>query len=154
MNTKLAPSLILVCPTCGASNRAPKGRALSEGKCGKCGGALATPEPVDIDEVQLNRLRAKDTGAFIVDVWAPWCGPCRMMAPAYAAAARELVDQVRLFKLNYDQNQSAASALGIRGVPTLFAYRGGQQVAQQSGAPTGPALQSWIKTSLGLAGRP
>lgn len=144
----LSPSGTLMCHQCGAINRAPGERALSLGKCGKCSARLSTPHPVDIDGAKLARLQARDTGTFIIDVWAPWCGPCRMMAPAYEAAAAAFVDQVRLFKLNSDQNQASAASLAIRGVPTLIAYRGGRQVAHQSGAQTGSALNRWISAAL------
>lgn len=138
-------AMMLVCTGCGALNRAPTGRALTAGKCGRCKAPLATPEPVDIDGAQLARLTAVDTGPFVVDVWAPWCGPCRTMAPSYAAAARALADRLRLFKLNSDENQAAASQLGLRGVPTLIAWKHGRQVAHQAGAQTGRALTEWIE---------
>ncbi|KJS39490.1 MAG: hypothetical protein VR74_02015 [Hyphomonas sp. BRH_c22] len=148
MSTEVSPTVTIMCHQCGALNRAPGGRALSSGKCGKCSASLSTPHPVDIDGAKLARLQAHDKGAFIVDVWAPWCGPCRMMAPAYEAAAATFVDQARLFKLNSDENQASAASLGIRGVPTLIAYRGGRQVAHQSGAQTGPALNRWISSAI------
>ena len=139
---------MLVCPACGAVNRAPPGKGLTTGTCGKCKAGLATPAPVDIDIATLERLRARDTGAFVIDVWAPWCGPCRAMAPAYEATALRYRDQVRFFKLNSDQNQSAAASLDIRGIPTLIAYRGGRQVAHQSGAQSNAALSRWIEENL------
>ncbi len=151
MPTIVSPTETIMCHKCGALNRAPSGRALSAGKCGKCSASLATPHPVDIDDAKLSRLQARDEGTFIIDVWAPWCGPCRMMAPAYDAAATSFVDRVRLFRLNSDENQASAASLGIRGVPTLIAYRGGRQVAHQSGAQTGPALNRWISSAISLA---
>tara|TARA_R110002020_G_scaffold316899_2_gene532425 strand:+ start:236382 stop:236837 length:456 start_codon:yes stop_codon:yes gene_type:complete len=138
----------LVCHHCGALNRAPVDRALTSGKCGKCAASLATPEPVAIDGALLARLQARDTGAFVVDVWATWCGPCRMMAPAYEKAASAFADRARLFKLDSDQNQAAAAGLGIRGVPTLIAWRNGKQVAHEAGAQTGSTLSRWIETAL------
>ena len=151
MSTEVSPTVTIMCHQCGALNRAPSGRALSSGKCGKCSASLSTPHPVDIDGAKLARLQARDQGAFIIDVWAPWCGPCRMMAPAYEAAAAAFVDQARLFKLNSDENQASAASLGIRGVPTLIAYRGGRQVAHQSGAQTGPTLNRWISSAISKA---
>jgi thioredoxin 2 len=148
MPTTDTPSTTIMCHQCGALNRAPAGRALSLGKCGKCSASLATPHPVEIDGAKLARLQARDQGAFVIDVWAPWCGPCRMMAPAYDSAATSFVDRARLFKLNSDENQPGAAGLGIRGIPTLIAYRGGRQVAHQSGAQTGPALNRWIEAAI------
>ncbi|MCA8901553.1 MAG: thiol reductase thioredoxin [Hyphomonas sp.] len=150
MADAVAAERVVVCTHCDAANRVAAGKALTGGKCGKCGTPLATPEPVDIDGETLGRLMARDTGAFVLDVWAPWCGPCRMMAPAYASAAARMSGEVRFFKLNSDQNQSAAGALGIRGIPTLLAWNGGDLVANQAGAQTGDALARWIQSVFGL----
>lgn len=139
----------LVCHACGALNRVPNGRELSAGKCGKCGVSLATPEPVSVDGAMFERLTSRDTGAFVVDVWAPWCGPCRMMAPSYDQAADLLKDHVRLFKLNSDDNQEAAGKLGLRGIPTLLAYADGKSRAVQPGAQMGEQLINWIKSAVG-----
>tara|TARA_B100001179_G_scaffold231551_1_gene221754 strand:+ start:2020 stop:2481 length:462 start_codon:yes stop_codon:yes gene_type:complete len=140
----------LLCHACGALNRVPKGRQLSQGKCGKCGSALATETPVDITGQQFERLTAKDTGAYVVDVWAPWCGPCKMMAPSYTQLAGQLKDDVRLFKLNSDDHQEAAARLGLRGVPTLIAFNEGRQTAHQAGAQTGPQLSNWVRKAVGI----
>lgn len=143
-----AGSYKIVCHQCGALNRAPMGKPLSAGKCGKCGATLATPEPVDINDTLFGKLRRQDEGAFVLDIWAPWCGPCRMMAPAYHEAAAHFIDQTRLFKLNADENKQAVDALNIRGIPTLIAYRNGQQITQQSGALPHDALLQWINQSF------
>ncbi|KCZ52021.1 thioredoxin domain-containing protein [Hyphomonas pacifica] len=142
---------MLVCVHCGATNRVSVGQPLTGGRCGKCKTSLATPQPVDIDEKMLARLQARDTGAYVLDVWAPWCGPCRMMAPAYAEAATRFAGQVRFFKLNSDQNQSASSGLGIRGIPTLIAWKDAKKIAQQPGAQTGDGLINWIKSTFRLS---
>ena len=145
--TDLAPTI--VCHKCHALNRVPAGRGLSAGKCGKCGASLATSDPVDIDGAMLNRLKSKDTGAFIIDVWAPWCGPCRMMVPSYAQTAAQMRDRVRFFKLNSDDHQDAASSLGLRGVPTLIAWNHGRETGHQAGAQMGPQLTSWVSQVIG-----
>lgn len=143
-----APTHNLVCAKCRQVNRLPHGKALSGSKCGKCREPLATSSPIDVDTDLFNKLRQRDTAPFVLDVWAPWCGPCRMMAPDFEAAAMQLQDKVRFFKLNSDQNQSAAAALGIRGIPTLLAYANGKLVAQQAGALRGPALTQWLESHL------
>lgn len=150
MATAADSSSILICPSCGAANRAPASRALTDGKCGKCHAPLSALAPVDVDGDTLNRLIARDTGPFVLDVWAPWCGPCRMMAPAYDAAAKRLGDRVRFFKLNSDQHQEAAAGLNIRGIPTLLAWNDGQIIAQQAGAQTGDGLIRWISSTFKL----
>jgi len=140
----------ILCLACGALNRVPAARALSTAKCGRCAAGLATPEPVALTGEQLAALVAKDTGAFVLDVWAPWCGPCRMMAPHYTSAAFNLSSRVRFFKLDSEQNPAAATHLQIRGVPTLIGWSGGRQVANQPGAQTGPALEAWIRNVFSL----
>jgi len=141
---------VTICTQCGTPNRVAAGKGLSAGKCGKCHAPLATATPVDITGDMLQRLIARDTGAFVLDVWAPWCGPCRMMAPAYAQAAGRFADQVRFFKLNSDQHQEAAGKLGIRGIPTLIAWKDGNLIASQAGAQSGEGLGQWIKSTFGL----
>jgi thioredoxin 2 len=142
---------IAVCTKCGAQNRVAAGKPLSSGKCGKCSEPLATQTPVEIDGAMLEKLLARDTGAFVLDVWAPWCGPCLMMAPAYEAAARRFADRVRFFKLNSDQNQETAGKLGIRGIPTLIAWEDGALIANQAGAQTGEGLARWIQSTFRLS---
>ena len=150
MSDTAVSGTVTLCTQCGTPNRVAAGKPLSAGKCGKCHAPLATPEPVDITGDMLERLMARDTGAFVLDVWAPWCGPCRMMAPGYAQAAAEYSDAVRFFKLNSDQNQDAAGKLGIRGIPTLIAWKDGKLIAHQAGAMTGDGLSHWIQSTFGL----
>lgn len=140
----------ILCLACGAVNRVPAGKTLTAAKCGKCAAGLATPEPVDITSQQLADLQSKDTGAYLLDVWASWCGPCRMMAPHYHAAAAKLSADVRFFKLDSDHNREAAARLQIRGIPTLLGWRGGRLIANQPGAQTGPALETWIRNFFAL----
>ena len=144
----------VVCLGCGAVNRVPEGRALTAAKCGRCAEGLATPVPIEITASDLAALEAKDTGSFLVDLWAPWCGPCRMMAPHYEAVAGRVQADVRLFKLNTDDFPDVASRLGLRGVPTLMGWKGGRRVVNQPGAQSGPALERWTRQAFGLAPSP
>lgn len=140
----------ILCLACGAVNRVPADKRLTSAKCGRCATGLATQAPADITGEQLADLKSRDSGAFLVDVWAPWCGPCRMMAPHYVTAASEMNGDIRFFKLDSDQNQAAAAQLNIRGVPTLIAWQGGRQIANQPGAQAGPALLAWIRNAFRL----
>jgi thioredoxin 2 len=152
MATSATETQMLVCHQCGSINRVLAGRDLTQGACGRCKAPLATDAPVDIDGAMLARLRTRDTGAFVIDVWAPWCGPCRIMAPSYSKAASRLSSRIRLFKLDSDAHQAAASGLGLRGVPTLIAFAGGKQIAHQAGAQSGDALTGWIQSLFASKG--
>jgi thioredoxin 2 len=136
--------LMIVCPHCTAVNRVPAGK-LGEGPtCGKCKHALFSGQPVELDEAGFAAHTGRSDIPVVVDFWAPWCGPCRMMAPAFAQAARQLEPRYRLAKLNTEEVQAVAARLGIRSIPTLVIFRNGQEVARQSGAMDAVNLVRWI----------
>lgn len=141
---------MIVCSSCGAVNRLPPGRPASEGRCGKCRERLFSGHPADIDAANFDRQVSRGTVPVLVDVWAPWCGPCKMMAPAFEAAARDLEPQVRLIKLNSDNEQALAGRLGIRGIPTMILFRGGSELARTSGALSASQIVSWARDRLRL----
>jgi thioredoxin 2 len=134
-----------VCTRCAGVNRIPAGRSPLTAKCGKCGARLFDGRPDDVGGRVFDTLVARSGIPLLVDVWAPWCGPCRMMAPAFEAAARELEPGVKLVKLNSDAEQSVAARLGIRGIPTLLLFNGGREMARQSGAMTTAQIVSWVR---------
>lgn len=138
-----------VCPSCGAVNRAPDGRDARQAKCGKCHGALLSGAPVEVTGAQLQAHRSATKGAaLLLDVWAPWCGPCKSMAPQFVAAAKELEPEVRLLKLNSDAEPAAANALGVSSIPALFLIRDGTVVARTSGALPASQIVSWTRQAL------
>ena len=141
-----------VCPSCGAINRIPEGRDARQAKCGKCHGALLTGAPVEVSGAQLRSHRSATKGAaLLLDVWAPLCGPCKSMAPQFAAAAKTLEPEIRLLKLNSDAEPAAAGALGVSGIPALFLIRDGRVIAHTAGAMPASQIVSWTREALARA---
>lgn len=139
---------LIVCSQCGSVNRLTATRPASAAKCakcGKCGRKLFTAHPPDLDASTFRRHRERTTVPVLVDVWAPWCGPCQMMAPAYEAAARELEPDVVLVKLNSDNEPALSAELGIRGIPTMILFKGGREVARTSGAMSAGQIVKWVR---------
>jgi thioredoxin 2 len=138
-----------VCPACGAVNRAPEGRDARMAKCGKCHQNLLTGAPVEVSGAQLlSHQNGTKGAAILLDVWAPWCGPCKSMGPQFAAAAKELEPDVRLLKLNSDAEPAAATALGVSGIPALFLIRDGKVIARTAGAMPASQIVSWTRQAL------
>lgn len=141
----------VVCGKCGGVNRLPPAGDAGDAKCGKCGSRLFSGHPADVDAQSFDRQVTRSSLPVVVDIWAPWCGPCKMMAPAYEAAANELEPHVRLIKLNSDNEQAVAARLGIRGIPTMILFHGGREVARTSGAMTAGQIVRWVRDHLPAA---
>jgi thioredoxin 2 len=141
----------IVCPKCLAINRVPADKPALEAKCGACHEKLFTGKPVEVDAAAFERHVSKNQIPVLVDIWAPWCGPCRMMAPHYERAAAELEPRVRLLKLNSDENPEIARRLGVRGIPSLFLFYRGNVLAQTAGAMGTPQIVAFVERAMATA---
>lgn len=136
----------VACPACCVGNRIGAGDPHAA-KCGRCGEKLFTGAPIDVDDAAFAAHLKLSTAPVLVDVWAPWCGPCRMMAPAFAEAARQFEPGVRFLKLNADQTSTPAR-LGVRCIPALILFHNGREVARQAGLMTSDQLNAWLSRAL------
>ncbi len=135
----------ITCLDCGQVNRVPAARLTDAPKCGTCGAALMPAKAVEIDLATLQKAARNDDLPLVVDFWAPWCGPCRMMAPEFSKAASMLAGQARLVKVNTEADPQAGAAYAIRGIPTMVAFKGGRERTRQSGAMQAPAIVTWVR---------
>ena len=141
----------LTCLACGAANRVPEDKLDAGPKCGVCGERLADGRAREIDWTMLGKALRADGAPLIVDFWAPWCGPCRMMGLHFAEAARSLAPHVRAAKLNTEAFPQAGAAFGIRGIPLLIAFRGGRELGRLTGAQPARAILDWTRDVAGAA---
>ncbi len=139
----------IVCGNCGKTNRLPSERAPAAARCGSCHQPIFSGHPIEVDEAGFGRHLANSDIPLLVDVWAPWCGPCRSMAPMFESAAQQLEPNVRLLKLNADTAPAVSSRLGITGIPTLLLMQGGREISRTSGAMDTRNIVAW--TMAGLA---
>ena len=132
----------VACPHCGTTNRVPQNRLTEHPRCGNCGAALFQGAPVALTGTNFERHLAAET-PLLVDFWASWCGPCRMMAPQFEAAARTLEPKFRLGKLDTEAESALAARYGIRGIPTMILFKSGRELARTSGAMPSAQIEAW-----------
>ena len=140
--------LHIACPHCNGINRVPADRLRELPKCGKCRAPLFVGAPLAADAARFAAQVERADLPVLVDFWAPWCGPCRMMAPAFEEAARQLEPQVRLVKVNTEEEQGLAGRFGIRSIPTLALFKGGREVDRVAGAMDAQRLVAWVRQRL------
>jgi thioredoxin 2 len=138
----------IVCPQCDAVNRVPAERLAQQPDCGRCHRALFGALPVEVDAAQFERYLTRNDTPLLVDFWAPWCGPCKMMAPAFEQAAAQLEPHVRLLKVNTEAEQALGARYGIRSIPTLAIFYQGKEVQRQAGAMGAAAIVQWARNAL------
>lgn len=140
----------IVCPACGATNRVPEDRLLDQPVCGKCGQHVLPARPVNLDDTSLPKYLARTELPVLVDYWADWCGPCKMMAPEFEKAASQM-PKVRFVKVDTEAARDAAARASIRSIPTVVLYQGGREIARHSGAVQATQLMTWLRQQLGGA---
>jgi len=136
--------MLIACTHCTATNRVPDERLADDPVCGRCGEALLDGRPVELTDANFDAVVSKTELPVVVDFWAPWCGPCRSMAPQFEQAARQLKGRALLAKVNSDDNPLTAARFGIRSIPTMVMLRGGLEAKRLSGALRAPQIVGWV----------
>ncbi|MDE1854673.1 MAG: thioredoxin TrxC [Thaumarchaeota archaeon] len=146
--TSTAGAVLVACPQCHSLVRVPEARAGEHPKCPRCKAQVLTGEPVALDAASFAAHVDRATLPVLVDFWAPWCGPCRMVAPVLERTAAQRAAGLRVGKVNTDEQPQLAGRFGIRSIPTLILFRGGREIARQSGAVDAASLSRWLDHAL------
>lgn len=137
----------IVCPHCAAVNRIPSTRLDDKPKCGKCKKSLFTGHPIELTDQNFAKFITNSDLPVVVDFWAEWCGPCKMMAPAFAEASTKLEPNVILAKLNTEVAQQTAAQFGIRSIPSIIMFKNGKEVSRQAGALNTQQIIQWAQSN-------
>lgn len=137
----------LVCPNCLTKNRVPDERLQDSPVCGKCGESLMPPEPIKLDDASFSRFIEGSDLPVVVDFWADWCGPCKMMAPQFSAAAQKM-RTLRFAKVDTEASPQASVRFRIRSIPTMVLFKGGQEIARTSGAMSASEIERWVHSQI------
>jgi thioredoxin 2 len=144
----MSDALHIVCPSCDAINRIPAARLEQQPKCGQCHAPLFRAQPVELTNASFHKYVQRNEIPLVVDFWAPWCGPCKVMAPHFTAAAAALEPRVRLAKVNTEVEQALANEFAIRSIPTLALFQGGREIARQSGSIGTSDIVRWVQSRI------
>lgn len=134
----------VVCPHCGQVNTIPKKESYTKANCGHCKNSLLSTQPINLDAATFDNHVANSDIPVIVDFWAAWCGPCKMMAPAFERSAESFPLKARFAKLNTEEQQQVAARFGIRSIPTVIAFQNNREVDRVSGALSAEQLKAWV----------
>ncbi len=138
----------LTCLACGQANRVPEAKLAAGPKCGVCGAALMDGRVAELDPATLDKATRLDGVPLIIDFWAPWCGPCRSMAPEFAKAAAALKGSVRFAKIDTEAHPAVSARFGIRGIPLLIGFAGGREADRRTGAQPASAIEAWARAAV------